>query len=332
MLRSNLSSRRRQKARPNPEMLETRSLMTGGAGNTFALIPGTIATPGGSTDISFTISQPPFTLPRGSMALGIDVVPQPGSAVQPLIKKVTDAHGNLDAQAFHSIYNPHLLHAAVARGVGTRAVLAPVTLFPGQPDKPVTYSVTITGESNTMGGFLVGFYLPGDADGNGVVNQADIQAVRADFGAKAGDSRYNFDADANRDGRIGFIDLAYAQQNLGVATTVTPLVSANLDPASDVGAADRITNIRNVHFSGQGTPGASVAFAEVNQKSAPVNTTVDPQGNYSVNVGLGDGSNTFRVTSVDSFGQTITGQISPVIFTASPPPAPRPLSTFSAHA
>ena len=36
-------------------------------------------------------------------------------------------------------------------------------------------------------------------------------------------------------------------------------------------------------------------------------------------VPLGDGSNTFKVTTTDAFGQSISGQISPVTYTLNPP-------------
>ena len=36
-------------------------------------------------------------------------------------------------------------------------------------------------------------------------------------------------------------------------------------------------------------------------------------------VPLGDGSNTFNVTTTDAFGQSITGQIAPVTYSTNPP-------------
>jgi hypothetical protein len=314
MVPSKTSSRRRQKATLCPEVLETRSLMTGGAGNTFALIPGTIDTPGGTATVPITIDTTHFTLPKGRLALGIDVVPEAGSTLQPLIQAVNNPHGTIVPQAFTSIYNPHLSHAAVGQGVGTRAVLAPLTLFPNQPNTPATYNITVTAQSKTSGNFLLGFYLPGDANGDGVVNQEDLALVRQSLNSRSGDVNYNFDADANRDGRIGKIDLAYTQQNQGVATTITPLVSANLDAADVSAAGSRITSKSTVHFSGKGTPGAAITFSEVTSKAPKVSTTADSQGNFNLMVPLGTGENTFQVTAADAFGQTIKGKISPVTY------------------
>src|SRR4051794_14002367 len=170
---SNHSSHRRRKATLCPEVLESRSLMTGGVGNTFALIPGTVDTPGGTAVVPITVDTTHFTLPKNKLALGIDVVSSNQSGLSPLITRVDSPHNTIVPQAFHSIYNPHLSHSAVAQGVGTRAVLAPLSLFPGQPNTPATYNVTVSGENKTSGSFLLGFYLPGDANGDGMVDQAD---------------------------------------------------------------------------------------------------------------------------------------------------------------
>jgi hypothetical protein len=293
--------------------------MTGGAGNTFALVPGNVADPGGTAQVPITIAPPLFTLPKQKMVLGIDVVPKTNSSLTPLISRVDNPHNEIVPQAIHSIYNPHLSHAAVARGVGTRAVLAPLTQFPNQPGRPATYTVNVEGAKNTSGDFLIGFYLPGDANGDGVVDASDLALVRSLAGSRAGDSKYSFDADANRDGRIGRIDIAYTQQNQGVKTLVTPVVTANLDPASDAGTRDRVTNLNTVHFQGRGTPGAQVTFSELTNKVQPVSAQIDAAGHYTVMVPLGDGGNTFKVTTSDAFGQTITGQLSPVTRMAKPP-------------
>jgi hypothetical protein len=285
----------------------------------FALVPGSITTPGGSATISFTIDPSQFTLPRHALTLGVDIAAINGSTIKPFISSINSPHGTGVAQAFHSIYDPHLLHAQVAGGAGTNAVLAPISLRSHSFTSPVTYTVNIQALSGSSGQFIVGFYLPGDANGDGVVSQADLQIIRGENGALAGDSRYTFDADANRDGRIGPIDLTFARQNLGVKTTVTPVVTANLDPASVTGGTGRTTSLSTVHFSGQATPGAAITYTDSVSTIAPVHTTVDPTGNYSINVPLAPGTNTFTVSAADGFGQTVTGQISPVTFNVPTP-------------
>ena len=79
----------------------------------------------------------------------------------------------------------------------------------------------------------------------------------------AQNSNYNFDADVNRDGIINGADVKLAKQDLGVTTKVSPVVSVNLDPASDP-AANRTTTFSTVHFAGMTTPGATVTFLDQN--------------------------------------------------------------------
>jgi hypothetical protein len=306
----NSSSRRRTQAQPRAEALESRSLLTGGTGNTLAIIPATISQPGGTAVVSFTIDPKLFTAPKGAFALGIDVAPAGSSTVQPYIKSVNNPQNQIIPQAFHSIYNPHLSHGAVARGVGTRAVLTPVVV---DPTKTLTYSVTIQGQNHTSGNVLVGFYLPGDATGDGVVDQSDIAAIKAALHSRAGQNNYNFDADANRDGRIGSIDLAYAEQNLGVSTTVSPVISANLNAYTGGGVWGNSTVNTTAQYTGSTTPNATITYHEANGLVPDNTTTADGSGNYTITVPLARGSNTFQVSSTDGFGQTITGSIQPII-------------------
>jgi hypothetical protein len=189
------------------------------------------------------------------------------------------------------------------------AVLVPLS---GATNKPVTYTTHVLGESGTTGAYILGYYLPGDADGDGKVEQADVQAVRKAIGSIVGDSDYVFDADTNRDGRVGLNDLQVAQRNLGLSTTVTPVVTANLDPVSDSGVPDRITVFQDVIIAGNGTPGATITYSEVDKKTPDVSKTIAADGTYTVTLTLAEGKNNFHVTYVDPFGQTISGNIAEI--------------------
>jgi hypothetical protein len=297
-----------------PEVLETRELMTGGA-NTFAIIPGTVDKVNGTSSITFTIDSQHFKLPRRAVTMGIDVVANSGSTIKPLISSVDDPHGNIVPQTFHSIYDPHLSHLAVASGKGTSAVLSPLKLYPHQPSKPASYVVHTDALGKTSGGYLLGFYLPGDANGDGKVDKTDIQIIKSEMGARAGQANYNFNADANRDGRIGKIDLAFAQENLGVSTNLSAVVQANYDSSHDIGGlSQRVSSIPQAHFTGTASPGATITFSQVQKTVPDTTTTADSAGNYSIVVPLANGVNTFNVTVKDSFGQVITGQLAPVSY------------------
>jgi hypothetical protein len=217
-------------------------------------------------------------------------------------------------RAQHLRYDPTV---AKANNLGKSTTSAALFTLPvpasGQP--AAHYTVQIKGLGGSTGQYLVGFYLPGDVAGTGTVTKSDIQTIHSLLGKTAADSKYSFEADVNRDGVINAQDLMIAKENLGASTKVSPVVSVNLDPASDP-AADRKSPFSTVHFAGQATPGGTVSF--VNQASgATTSTTVDSTGSYSIIVPLVTGSNTFQVTTHDAFGQSISGAISPVVY--SPP-------------
>ncbi len=176
-----------------------------------------------------------------------------------------------------------------------------------------TYTVEVKGLHHTTGQYLVGFYLPGDASGDGTVTSTDITTIKSLLGDAATNSNYSFDADVNRDGIINNKDVKLADKNLGAATTVSPVVSVNLNPASDP-SLDRTTNLSVVNFTGTMTPNATVTFANDNNNGQTTTATADSSGAYTINVPLVLGSNTFTVTTQDGFGQSISGQISPVTY------------------
>lgn len=316
---SHPSTRRKREPRLDAEVLESRALMTGGAGSTFAVIPGTVAKPGDTVAIKVTIDPKHFHIPQGKFTLGIDIAPDPSGGLKPQVVAVKGPKGQPSVQMIHARYDAHLATTTVTPGAPTSAILTPIRLRPGHTNEPVTYEVDVRGSAGTTGKFVLGFYLPGDAKGTGTVTPQDIQVITAALNAGAGSAKYSFDADANRDGRITRTDLRYAQGNLGVSTDITPVVSANLDPAGILDATQRISRTNSAKFTGTLTPGASVKFEDANQRVPSVSTTADDKGNYALTVKLAEGQNTFKVTTVDAFGQTITGTLAPVTYNTSPP-------------
>ncbi len=313
-------SRPRSQARRRPlfrivaESLESRELLTGGAGNTIALVRGNVESEGATTPSPFSIPASHFTSPRGKMTLGVDVVALTNSTVKPVITAVTTEGTGRKSVIYQGPRGAKALARASSDNVA-HAVLTEIMVPTKGKTTSGSYAVKITGAANTKGGFLIGYYLPGDADGNGVVNSTDLKAIKSLNGKTVVEDTYSFDADSNRDGKINKSDVAIARKNLGVTTTITPDITANLDPSTDTGAADRITNIVNVKFTGRAAPGASISFEEVNKKTASAATKADDSGAYTVNLALAEGTNTYKVTSVDAFGQSISGSIQPVTYT-----------------
>jgi Bacterial Ig domain/Dockerin type I domain len=328
---SSPKSRRRRTPSLAPELLEGRELMTGGVGSTFAIIPATITTAHGHATVSFNLDPKLFTDPGNKpWILGIDVAPNTNSSVVPTITSVVAPNGK-SLPVAHATFDPSVTKTATtsASKVSSAALVtvpglpapstAAGTAKNGQPVKAKavsdTYKVTVSGLDKNVGGVLLGFYMPGDANGAGIVNQADLNAIAYGMNTNSSDTtgKYSFDADANRNGKIDQTDLAIAKKDLGVGTTVSPVISANLDSSNVVDPKNRVTNNGSVHITGAATPNSTLTYSLPNGYS--VATTADATGNYSVTLNLLPGANTFSVTATDAFNQKITGSISPITYT-----------------
>jgi hypothetical protein len=305
-----------------PDFLEDRVVMSAGQGSTFAIMPGSITTAGQVSSVPFTISSSLFTAPKdGKMLIGVDVTPAtssstsgstPTSTLSPEVVSVTSSTGQV-IHVDHTHYYPKIAKANHLGDTPTSAVLLTMKV---PTSGSASYTVQIKGLKHSTGQYLLGFYLPGDANGDGTVNSTDITKIKSLLGDAATNSNYSFDADVNRDGIINNKDVKLAEENLGAATQVSPVVAVNLNPSSDP-SLDRTTNLSVVNFYGTMTPGGTITFANTNNNGATTTATADSSGSYSINVPLVLGSNTFTVTTQDGFGQSISGQISPVTYTPS---------------
>jgi Dockerin type I domain len=313
--------RTRRRSFFTPEVLEDRMVLSAGEGSTFAIMPGNVTTAGQVSTVDFKIDPTMFTAPRknNKIVIGVDVAAATSSSssttstLTPEIVSITDASGHV-LRAQHTKYDPKVAKANKLGNSPTSAVTFSVTVpKTGQP--AADYSLQVKGLQSTTGQYLVGFYLPGDVAGTGTVTKADLQTIKKASGMTAQNSSYNFDADVNRDGVINSKHVAIAKKDLGASTLISPVVSVNLDPASNP-AANRTVPFSTVHFAGKVTPNSTVNF--INQNGgATTTTTADSTGAYSILVPLVTGSNTFTVSTQDAFGQNISGAITPVVY--SPP-------------
>jgi hypothetical protein len=316
MLPTHSDKPRRRRAALNPEILEDRCLMTFGAGSMFAVMPGT-ATAGKASQVSFTIDPSHFTLPKGKFELGIDVTPASGSTVKPVILTVVDSSGR-PIRTTHSVYDPKVQRNNTSAGKYTTAVIAEVGFSKKGSPAPATYTVDVMAQGTTSGNYLLGFYLPGDANGDGVIDQTDIKKIKAELRTNANATNYTFDADSNRDGKISMSDVQIAEQNMGVKTTINPTISANLDPTNDPGLSQGVVKSSPIHYTGVATSGATIVYQGTNQGDKPVSTVTDASGKYSLNVPVDKGENVFKVSSHDAFQQSISGTITPVTYLVTP--------------
>ncbi len=307
------SKRRRREFQLAPEVLESREMLTGGIGDTFAVIPGSVSKAGQITAIKFTIDPAHFTIPKGQLTLGLDVAAQSGSTVNAQIVGLTGPNGQA-VPVTHGRYAPNLPSGGALAGTPTTSVLAPVHFNAKNPNASVTYTVKVRSVKGTTGAFIVGFYLPGNASGSGTVSQADLTTIQGEMGINANNAKYTFDADSNRDGRITATDLSVAKKNLGASVTITPTLTSDLDAAGQTLPNDRILTVPSAHFTGTVTPGATVTYVNSAAGSVPVTATADKLGAYSILMPLNPGSNVFNVTTMDAFGQSIDGTLTAVTY------------------
>jgi hypothetical protein len=286
------------------ELLESRDLLTGGVGSLFAVIPATVPNAGSTVDIPFTLAADQFHAPRGHFTLGIDVSAVSGS---PMIVSVDNAQLRTLHRATHAQYDP-IVSAKLAGRTQTSAAVVDVAL-----SQHLTHdAVRITEDPGSSGFLRLGFYLPGDINGDGTVTRADIQAIQSSMGARYGDPRYSIDADSNRDGLISKNDVTIARRNLGVRTTVTPVFTLSPDPAAGINSHTGLTTVQNLTFVGTATPGATIVLDQQQAAVPPVGGSADASGNVRIVAHLSAGINTFKATMTDEFGQKTTLMTLPV--------------------
>ena len=161
-------------------------LMSAGMGNTFAIIPGAVDH-GGPGLVGPVQGRPgQFTPARGARSSWGSTSPRiRSSTIKPQIVSVTNAERRQVAAAGPSLRSTatSIVKAnKLARAPVSSAVLTTISVPEGRP-APAIYTVQVKGHGRSTGNFLLGFYLPGDANGDGKVDQTDLQTIMSELGS-----------------------------------------------------------------------------------------------------------------------------------------------------
>lgn len=196
------------------EGLERREVLSAGGGVPFASMSGHIDKPGHPATLVFRLEPGKFLSDRSMpLILGLDAEPAPGSKVDPKVVQIIGLDGRTTTGvATHG--GPLLTHVAV-----------PV-------QAPSVYEIKVVGRHGTTGNLAINAFLPGDVNGDGVVDRVDLARVRYGYGSHQGRPRYTPAADFTNDGKIGATDFLLTKRNLGSSVKVVALSTGILSPSS----------------------------------------------------------------------------------------------------
>ncbi|MBV8488535.1 MAG: hypothetical protein JO161_09680, partial [Planctomycetaceae bacterium] len=165
------------------EPLEDRQLLSAQEGATFAIMPGTITSPGQISTVKFTLNPTEFKPGRGGkILLGIDVAADSSSNLKPQIVGVQKANGRSAGELIRSMYTATIIKSKKLSNPLSSAILIRLA-GPKASQAPAVYTLDVRGLNGTTRNYLVGYYLPGDVAGTGTVTQTDLSTIASDIGA-----------------------------------------------------------------------------------------------------------------------------------------------------
>src|SRR5262249_62614 len=140
---------------------------------------GTLST-GGTDRYVFAVQESEIlSTASGTFLLGIEVMVAPGSALQPALPVIAGL-------------------APVASNVSPGDAFALYAF-----DRPGLQPLQVSGaDAATAGAYTLRLFMPGDVNGDGMVDASDALAVSAALGLHVGDKGYVAALDADRDGVI----------------------------------------------------------------------------------------------------------------------------------
>ncbi len=191
-----------------------------------------------------------------------------------------------------------------------------------------TVTILVAGKGLSTGSYTVETTLPGDVNGDGQVNLADVQAFAKTYATKPGSSGpnkngYNAAADYNQNGLINLYDALALERNMTpltkpgggwAAINITP-ADALPYPGSRSSGGD--TNDEKITINGYTTPGSIVlvdsTLGDYTFESQALATGAN--GFFSVKAENTQGVNTYNFKILDPFGHQYIRSF-PVFWTA----------------
>jgi hypothetical protein len=290
---------RRPHSQPSLERLEPRLQPSIGFPiNTIGTTTGNVAHVGAIGSASVTIAPKNLTPNKPTTLFGVFVEPAPGSGFFPRIVAVKEGNSqNVPLQSGRP-YIPGRSNEAVAFA---------------EVNEPGPLTVFVAGVHHTTGSFTYVVTLPGDLNGDGAVNIADLSLFAPAYGSSAGQPNYNPAADFNQNGVINLYDSKALEHNM---TPLTPNVAlqavVNLTPSQQAHyAASKnsggSTFQKDVTIVGHTTPGSLVLLdpkAE-NFTFGGKAVATNAKGYFFINTKNSAGVNQNDMLILDPFGRQL---------------------------
>ena len=300
----------RTRRRPRLETLEARlPLSLAPSANTFGISPpanaldvslGNLTRPGGVATTSVTLAPQNITPHKHATTFAVFVQPSANSGLLPRIVAAEEGGRRLPLQ-FGRPYR--------AQEAGETTDQA-VAFFKASHAGVV--SLLVAGQKQTTGSYTVLTTLPGDVNGDGQVNLADLAPFAQAYGSSPGDSHYNPAADANQNGSVDLFDAKAIEYNMTPVTPNGPLNAViNLAPADQVhypasknsGGA---TMKKHVEIIGATMPGSIVVEIRLSNLNTPHTAiATDAQGFFTVGSTNNQGVNTTNFLIIDPYGRQL---------------------------
>jgi hypothetical protein len=220
--------------------------------NTIGLSLGNASRSSIPSATTVTIAPENITPGKSSTEFGVFVQPYGNSGVVPRIVAVEENGKRLPIQRGRS-YAPRLAGQPTNQSVA---------FF--ETGKPGTVTILVSGRGLSTGAYTVETTLPGDGNGDGQVNLADVQAFAKTYAESSSDSDYKSSADYDQNGLINLYDALALERNMSPLTK--PLggwAAINLAPTDQIHYAGPknsggITFDQDVTIDGYTTPGSIV--------------------------------------------------------------------------